>query len=212
MLYFLLVSIIPVAILGLFCYQQTKALLVSQEEANLQSSLQQAADSLDNHIQIYNNLSDYLAFDSDLNESANRIYTNYMELYDAYSKTISPLFLSMKNLHDDVERITLYSGTNMEKHGNMVIPLQDAEGEIWYEPSIQSSKINWFVPAEDIVCAVRRMPEPDSGGTAKNLCISKSTLKNSFPPFWSYPKIPVESIWSIPMEALYILKSLPASM
>ena len=91
MLCFLLVSIIPVAILGLFCYQPTKALLVSQEEANLQSSLQQAADSLDNQIQIYNNLSDYLAFDSDLNESANRIYTNYMELYDAYSKTISPL-------------------------------------------------------------------------------------------------------------------------
>ena len=46
----------------------------------------------------------------------------------------------------------------------------------------------------------------------KIFCISKSTLKNSFPPFWSYPKIPVESIWSIPMEALYILKSLPASM
>ncbi len=183
MLCFLLVSIIPVAILGLFCYQQTKALLVSQEEANLQSSLQQAADSLDNQIQIYNNLSDYLAFDSDLNESANRIYTNYMELYDAYSKTISPLFLSMKNLHDDVERITLYSGTNMEKHGNMVIPLQDAEGEIWYEPSIQSSKINWFVPAEDIVCAVRRMPEPDSGGTAKNLLyieIDSQKLFSSF--------------------------------
>ena len=51
-------------------------------------SLQQAADSLDNQIQIYNNLSDYLAFDSDLNESANRIYTNYMELYDAYSKDV----------------------------------------------------------------------------------------------------------------------------
>ncbi len=140
MLCFLLVSIIPVAILGLFCYQQTKALLVSQEEANLQSSLQQAADSLENQIQIYNNLSDYLAFDSDLNESANRIYTNYMELYDAYSKTISPLFLSMKNLHDDVERITLYSGTNMEKHGNMVIPLQDAEGQKLFSSFLELSK------------------------------------------------------------------------
>ena len=57
----LLVSIIPVTILGAFCYQQTKDLLVAQEEANLQTSLQQAAASLDNQIQIYNNLSDYLA-------------------------------------------------------------------------------------------------------------------------------------------------------
>lgn len=166
----LLVSIIPVTILGAFCYQQTKDLLVAQEEANLQTSLQQAAASLDNQIQIYNNLSDYLAFDTDLNDAANRVYSNYMELYDVYTETISPLFLSMKNLHDGVERITLYSGTNMEKHGDMVIPLAEARSELWYDVSIHSSTINWFFPTKGTICSVRRMPDPYyRGNSIENL-------------------------------------------
>lgn len=179
---FLLVSVIPVAILGLFCYQQTKGLLIAQEKANLQTALQQTAVSLDNQMRIYNNLSDYLAFDADLNEAANRTYHSYLELYHIYNDKLSPLFLSMKNLHDGVERITLYSGSNMESHGDMVAPLSAVREESWYASAMDSPKINWYASAEGAVFSVRRMPEPSSGDAKQNLLYIEADPQKLFSP------------------------------
>lgn len=175
LLSYLLVSIVPISILGIFCYQQTTALLLSQEKTNLQTSLQQACGAINNQLEIYNSLSDYLAFDADLMEAANRTYNSYLELYDVYTNTITPTFLAMKNLHDGVDHITLYSGTNVEPHGDMVLPIAEIHNEPWFDQAMDSAGINWICDeSAQTVFSARRIPGLADGKESKKnlLCIA----------------------------------------
>ena len=62
MLTYFFIGIVPVILLGLFCFVQTKNILIERENKNLSAYLSQSINNLDNQIEIYNNLSDYLSY------------------------------------------------------------------------------------------------------------------------------------------------------
>lgn len=58
----ILAGFIPMITLGIFCYAETRNLLLDKELDNLSSSIDIAQNSLEYQIQIYENLISYLAF------------------------------------------------------------------------------------------------------------------------------------------------------
>ena len=55
----ILVSFLPLSVMGFFCYNQTIKLLRARELSSLESTVTSVSDSLDSKISIYQNLLSY---------------------------------------------------------------------------------------------------------------------------------------------------------
>ena len=57
---------LPVMILFLFSFIQMRRIIFDREELNLRSYLYQSVATMDGKLEVYDNLSDYIAFDKNL--------------------------------------------------------------------------------------------------------------------------------------------------
>ena len=78
----ILVSFLPLSVMGFFCYNQTINLLRTRELDSLESSILSVSNSLDSKVNTYQNLLAYLANSNVLSKKSNPI---------KYNTTIFPL-------------------------------------------------------------------------------------------------------------------------
>lgn len=121
----LLVSLIPVIVLGSFSYKQMRELLIAREINVLEESLNQACNTLEYKIDSYFNVMDHIIWNQDLLDSLDKRYDNNYEMYISYRDIIEPLFMTSRSLHKEINDITIYTDNPMNPHGNMVRPLSD---------------------------------------------------------------------------------------
>lgn len=148
-------------ILGIYCYQFVNQLLVDREIKNLQSSLNQAMSVVDNQLMIYENMSDYLAFNQAIMQTVTFPYEdNYYEMYNQFTTVFDPMVTSLKYLHSDIKQVTVYAQKDIERHDTTLAPITDIEGEPWFQEVSASNKILWVIDKKEkkIFC-VRKMPE-----------------------------------------------------
>lgn len=148
-------------ILGIYCYHFVNQLLVEREIKNLQSSLNQAMGVVDNQLTIYENMSDYLAFNQAIMQTVMFPYEdNYYEMYNQFTTVFDPMVTSLKYLHSDIKQVTVYAQKDIERHDTTLAPITDIEGEPWFPEVSASNKILWVIDKKEkkIFC-VRKMPE-----------------------------------------------------
>ena len=163
---YIFIGIIPICILGTVSYQQTKSMLMEHENSNMKDYVQQSVMSLDNQLQIYDNLSDYIAYNQTIAQVINYEYSTYNEMYDKFTNVLDPLLASLKYFHSSVNQVTIYTRNDFVKHDTTIAPLSTIEGQYWYE-KIRSEKarnILWFVNTDEKkVFSARNMPSLDKG-------------------------------------------------
>lgn len=167
---FVIIGVIPMLVLGLFSYAQTRRLLVEQEKNNIQDFITQSAMSMDNQIQIYNNLSDYIAYNQTISQVISYDYDSYYDMYDQFITVLDPMLASVKYFNDDVNQLTVYTRNDIVKHDTTIAPISEIDGEVWYDQVMDSGNrgITWIVDGDkQNVFSVRRMSlldELDSKG------------------------------------------------
>ncbi|TYA13044.1 sensor histidine kinase [Paenibacillus faecis] len=155
MLSFLLVSMIPVIVLGSFCFAATRSLLVQQSKADLNASLTQSVLAVNNQLDVYNKLMNFLSFNQEIINSANNTYTSEYEMYYQLTHVIDQNFYTARYLNPGVEQIKLYTGSNLPQHGNTVIPIEEISRTPWYPKVIKSVDVLWFARENNLYCARR---------------------------------------------------------
>ena len=158
---FFVIGIIPMLALGIFSYTQTKKLLVQQEENNIHDFITQSAMSMDNQLQIYNNLSDYIAYNQTISQVISYDYDNYYDMYDQFTTVLDPMLASVKYFNDDVNKLTVYTRNDIVKHDTTLAPISEIEGKSWFEQVMaDSNRTNkWVVDEENKTAfSVRKMP------------------------------------------------------
>lgn len=157
---YIFVGVIPILVLGSFCYSQIRRQLLDREKKNIQDYMQQAVTSLDNQMQIYNNLSDYLSYNQTISQVVGYPYKSYYEMYEQFTQKLDPLLSSLKYFHNDVNQVTIYTSNDVVKHDATIAPISEIEGTSWY-PAVNASKeILWFVePKNQQVYSCRSMPQ-----------------------------------------------------
>ncbi|OAB36721.1 hypothetical protein PMSD_10375 [Paenibacillus macquariensis subsp. defensor] len=140
---FLLISMIPVVVLGGFCFSQTRSLLIEQSKSDLNAALQQSALTLNSQLEGYNNIMNYLSFDQEIVNAANHTYTSTFEMYDQLVNVIDQKFYTARSLNVGVERITLYTGSNLHQHGQTVLPIDEIIDMDWYPSVMKSTDVQW---------------------------------------------------------------------
>lgn len=165
LLTYFMIGIVPVVIIGLFCYTQTRNILIDREQKNMQTNLTQAVTNMDNQVKIYNNLSDYLAYNQTISQVIGYDYKNNLEKYEQYTKVLDPMLSSLKYFHSDLSRITLYIEDNEVKHDTTLDSIDEIKETDWYQTikDTNTKDIYWFYNEKDRnVISVRNMQSLES--------------------------------------------------
>lgn len=134
-----LISLIPISLLGLFSYTRMRSLLIEREKTALQDTLHQEAMQLDYKIDSYLSTMNLITWNENIRLALSQKYDSNFEMYLTYRDTIDPLFLTIRSLNSDIMSITIYTDTNIYPHGNTLRPLTDAQDKIWFNQACNST-------------------------------------------------------------------------
>lgn len=136
----LLVSLIPVTVLGTFCYKQIDSLLLDREKTALHESLIQESNALNSKMDDYTNAMNHILWDNSIREGLSRKYDSNFEMYLAYRDIFDPVVTTYRSFNRDFKKITLYTDKNLNPHGSVIRPLTDIENEPWYDKALNHTK------------------------------------------------------------------------
>ena len=138
-------GLFPVVIMAVYFLRGMIQTVRLQEESSMNSLIEQASDTMTNQANIYENLVDYLSYSRELRDvlsmEPQSDYLTYLE----YVNVIDPLLQMPQVYHNEIEGIMLYSENIEVAHGDMLMPLKQAESESWYAKLKDTSEMQWTV-------------------------------------------------------------------
>ncbi|MDO4331687.1 MAG: sensor histidine kinase [Eubacteriales bacterium] len=168
-LFYICFCFLPVMVLFLYSFFQMRQVLADKEKINLQSYLYQSVATMDSKIEVYDNLSDYISFNSNLSKTLEYEYESPYAQYLQVVEEVDPILQTLRYFHKDISRVTIYTDNGMIKHDTTIAPLSEIAGEDWYQSVILSSGTEWFVDENSReVFSARRMPVKTKDG---NPCV-----------------------------------------
>ncbi len=140
-----LAGFLPILILLLVTYFQMKTILRDKEMETVNSYLYQATASMDNEIEIYNNLANYISFNQSISQVLSYGYSSPYEMYEQFVNEMDPLLSSLLYFHSEIDRVTIYVDNGTVKHGSTLAPISEISDEEWYDDVINNSGSHWYV-------------------------------------------------------------------
>ena len=136
---------LPVVLIVIYMQMGVLRSLREQETGSMQNSLNQAVDTMEGQIQIYENLIDYLSYSQNLRNVLSQTGESDYEKYVQYRNVVDPLLEMPQIYHKEIQGITIYSGNIDVEHGSSLVPMEAIQGEEWAEQLTDSSILEWFV-------------------------------------------------------------------
>lgn len=141
---YLLISIIPITIWGILSYHQAKDLLVKQAFNSIGHTLTQTVAHMNNKIERYGTISDYITYDKSIMNAINMQYDNYYDMFYNYTYVIKPIFNSLMFMQTDIKEVTVYNSGNLAKHGDFILPLDNIKSKEWFVQVYEGSGNTWI--------------------------------------------------------------------
>lgn len=160
----ILCSLIPVCVISGYTQIRTVQIMREKEQIGLEQVLEQSVNSIDNRIQIYTNLINYLTYSSNLREIMEKECSSDYEAYLAYTEIADPMFTMPQLYHEEIRSITLYAENIQVEHGNTLAPLSVAQNQTWYSKINEKGTVQWLVKQgnKKEILAVRKFYRQDS--------------------------------------------------
>lgn len=140
-----LAGMLPVVLIVIYMQMGVLKSLREQETGSMKNSLNQAVDTMEGQIQIYENLIDYLSYSQNLRNVLSKTGESDYEKYVQYKNIVDPLLEMPQIYHKEIQGITIYSGNIDVEHGSSLVPMEAIQGEEWAEQLTDSSILEWFV-------------------------------------------------------------------
>lgn len=130
-----MVCVIPIVILGFFCYQQVLHLMMEREKESLSQSMKQAEQTVDAELESYGNIVTYLSMHSQIQDYLKKDYQNtskdYYVQHEFYMNLLAPTMLNLGIQHDGLDNISIYTENPMSYRSEVIMSLQDVKEEEW---------------------------------------------------------------------------------
>jgi len=134
-----MISLIPISLLGLFSYSRMRSLLIEREKTALQETLHQEALQLDYKLNSYLSTMNLITWNENVRLALSQKYDSNFEMYLTYRDTIDPLFLTIRSLNTDITSITIYTESNIHPHGSTLRPLTEAQDKVWFDQACETT-------------------------------------------------------------------------
>ena len=147
---YITLSLIPIIFLSLFTYQYVRYILVASETRLISDTINQVALSINYQVQFFDAMSDYLFNDNEIIRLVNTSYGDrYFLMWKALTDHVLPTFRTYKALHADLTRLTIYTGSDLHRFGNYVLPFDHLVENHWYTLVQNSIQPVWFVTEDE---------------------------------------------------------------
>lgn len=154
----------------------------TQEDDNMQRSAEQSSDTIGNQAVVYENLVDYLSYSQELRDVISAEPESDYNTYLRYVSVIDPLLQMPQIYHQEIKGITLYAENIEVPHGDMLLPLAQAEAESWYAKLDDTSHMQWTVkrgPADEFIVS-RRFYEGEESTAVLAMRLDYDTMLQPF--------------------------------
>ena len=154
------VGILPLSIMGIFCYNRTINLLLEQEMTSMSSAIATATNSIDSQITLYENLLTYLSCEEYIIETPSK---NYQGIYETYEQLNYKFDVFLKGIyvqHPEILQITVYNATTALSHGFKLRPISYLEQETWYHETAVTPFPSWYLNNDGTICVIQKIPDP----------------------------------------------------
>ena len=125
-------GLLPVAIIAVYFLSGMIDTVRGQEQENMYRIVEQSSDTIGSQALVYENLVDYLSYSQELRDIIVSEPDSDYETYLRYTRVIDPLLQMPQIYHQEIRGITLYAENIEVPHGDMLMPLKEAESESWY--------------------------------------------------------------------------------
>ena len=122
-LIYLAVGLIPLIVVALIAYGNINNLVTQRELENYRNVLSLTVTSMDSDIKVYNNLSNYIAYNETIADIVSSDYSNNYDFYKKLTSTLDPMITSATNFHTDIDRVTIYTRKDIVAHGTTLMPI-----------------------------------------------------------------------------------------
>lgn len=156
----ILAGVIPLITLGIFCYCQTRSLLLDKEQDALSSAIDTAYNSLDYQVQLYENLVTYLALSETIVNVSSEENQSIIDKFEMLNYEYDVLLDNIYVQHPEIAQITLYVDRTDLYHGRQLRPISDLETESWYASLEDAAAPVWHLDREGYLCLFQKVPTP----------------------------------------------------
>jgi len=144
----LLASMIPVILLGGFCYRQMRDILIDREKTTLRDTLLREGNSLDEKLNRFVQGAHYICWNNNLNQALGLEFAYVSEMYLFYRDTLDPLLGSVKALNPEISEVTLYTDVSIYPHGTSLRPLEEVVDAPWLNAVLEDHLDHWITDPE----------------------------------------------------------------
>lgn len=146
---YIVVSIIPIIVLGTYSYNQANAFLKQQAEQGLHESIRQAVGNISYRCRQYDNVINSVIY----NFRFQQIFSSdYMEYFSQYKDYIDPFFNNILYLYKDIIQISVFTDIPEIQRGEYVLPLKLLNDFQWYQSALKSKQTNWLEKNGKLIC------------------------------------------------------------
>jgi two-component system sensor histidine kinase YesM len=148
---YLVVSLIPLALLGTYSYNQSKLFLQRQAIQGLQNTVATLARGMNDKTEQVERTVDSVVMNTGLQRIFGTNYTNLTLLSEDLRNYVSPYFSMIKNLNTDILQLTVYTSGTMPEYGEFILSLNRIkETSQWYRDATELKKTGWFLEGPEL--------------------------------------------------------------
>jgi len=117
---YLIVIIIPIMVLGIYAYNQSKEMLNLQGLQGIDKNVNTVTESINNSVERYNHMVRSIVFNKMFQKIAANDYIDLVNLARDLKDFLDPYFIMMMNLDKEIQKITLYTQNTVPEFGDLV--------------------------------------------------------------------------------------------
>ncbi|WP_261305217.1 sensor histidine kinase [Paenibacillus andongensis] len=155
---YILLIVIPIVVLGLYSYYQSKLLLQKQALQGIQETIRTISDNMDYKADQYNRIMDSIVYNTGILKIFNNDYTDVSNLSYDLRSYLDPTFNMIKGMNKEIIQLTVYTQNKLPEYGDFIQNSSRVSETNWYRSASANVNTEWYWEDGNLIVA-RKIPD-----------------------------------------------------
>ncbi|NOU76824.1 HAMP domain-containing protein [Paenibacillus sp. LMG 31458] len=155
---YILLIVIPIVVLGLYSYYQSKLLLQKQALQGIRETIRTISDNMDYKADQYNRIMDSIVYNTGILKIFNNDYTDVSNLSYDLRSYLDPTFNTIKGMNKEIMQLTVYTQNKLPEYGDFIQNSSRVAETNWYRSASANVNTEWYWEDGNLIVA-RKIPD-----------------------------------------------------
>jgi len=165
---YLIVTIIPMMVLGVYSYGQSRELLNDQAKQGIERNISTAVNSIAYKMDLYDNLIHLIVANRTIQKivsASNGEAADLSTLANQLKEFLDPYFSMMLSTYHGIDKLTIYTESQLPEYGDYLRSAISVADQSWYNAAVSKFGIRWYYDESlNAAYAVCKFPETFTSG------------------------------------------------